>query len=243
MIKNSEKELCTPSDFEKTIIDSLFLMQDIKYRDFHSRLIPEIEKSRIIGVRTPMLRKFAKELFKDGRGERFLSLPLPHYYYEENNLRAFLIEQLNDFDEVIRLTEVFLPYVDNWATCDMFSPKIYRKNRERLLEYIKIWLNSEHTYMVRYAIVMLMDHFLDEDFDPEYLNLVCSVDSEEYYINMAAAWYFSIALVKQYDSTVEMIKQRKLKPFVHNKAIQKACESRRISSQTKEYLRSLKIKQ
>lgn len=243
MNKTSKNDPCLASDYEKTIIDRLFLMQDIKYRDFHSKLIPEVEKSRIIGVRTPMLRKFAKELFEDDRGERYLSLPLPHYYYEENNLRAFLIEQIKDFDEVIRLTEEFLPYVDNWATCDMFSPKIYRKNRERLLEFLKIWINSEHTYMVRYAIVMLMNHFLDEDFDPEYLHLVSSVDSEEYYINMAAAWYFSIALVKQYDSTIEMIEQRRLKPFIHNKAIQKACESRRISLQTKEYLRSLKIKQ
>ncbi len=218
----------------------LFSFQDIEYREFHSRLMPTVDKQRIIGVRIPALRKFAKELFKTGGYEAFLN-ELPHKYYEENNLHAFLIEQMKDFDSVIRKTEKFLPHIDNWATCDCFQPKVFKKYKSELLNYLLKWIKSDKTYTVRYAINQLMTHFLDDDFDEEYLTLVAEVESYEYYINMMRAWYFATALAKQYDAALPFIEKGVLDDWTHNKTIQKAIESYRIDKGAKEYLRNLKV--
>lgn len=229
-------------EIEKQVREKLFLMQDLKYKQFHSRLIPTVNEDLIIGVRTPQLRKFAKEFAKENASKEFLKI-LPHKYYEENNLHAFLIESEKDFSVAIKLCEAFLPYIDNWATCDMFSPKCFKKHPDKLLEKIKLWLKSENLYTVRYAIVCLLSNFLDEKFSEDILELVCAVKSKEYYINMAIAWFFSVALVKQYEFTLPYITEKRLDMWVHNKSIQKAVESLRIEKSTKEYLKTLKIKQ
>lgn len=229
------------AELKKEITEELFSMRDEKYSDFQSKLIPNVEKERIIGVRTPQLRKYAKALKKDGRREAFLALELPHYYYDEMNLHAFLIEQEKDADTLFSLTEKFLPYIDNWATCDLFSPKAFAHNKDRLYEHIEKWLKSGDTYTVRYGLVMLLNHFLREDFDPSQLRLAADVKSEEYYVNMAVAWYFSMALVFRYDAALPYIERRELEPWIHNKAIQKACESKQIAADTKAYLKKLKI--
>jgi 3-methyladenine DNA glycosylase AlkD len=237
-----EKNYEPYNGFEQQITDELFLMQDKKYLDFHARLIPTVDKSRIIGVRTPQLRAYAGKLKKDGRREEFLSLRLPHFYYEQMNLRAFLIEQEKDFRRALELTGDFLPHIDNWATCDMFAPKIFAAHTEELALYVRRWLESENTYTVRYGLVTLLRFYLDGAFDPRQLEWAADVISEEYYINMAAAWYFSMALVKQYDSALPYIAERRLTDQVHNKTIQKACESRQISPEVKQYLRSFRIR-
>lgn len=219
----------------------LFEMQDLKYRDFHSRLMPNIDKDLVIGVRTPQLRKFAAEVSKSGSTTEFIKV-LPHKYYEENNLHAMLIEHIKDYDATIIETERFLPFIDNWATCDMFKPKIFNRNKDKLIDKIYEWIDSDSVYTVRYAIGMLMKFFLDEDFDTKYLDTVAAVKSDEYYINMMIAWYFATALAKQYDDAIKVIENRRLDPWTHNKAIQKAIESYRIDKGTKDYLRLLKIK-
>lgn len=219
----------------------LFEMQDLKYRDFHSRLMPNIDKDLVIGVRTPQLRKFADEVSKSGSAAEFITV-LPHKYYEENNLHAMLIEHIKDYDTTIIETERFLPFIDNWATCDMFKPKIFNRNKDKLIDKIYEWIDSDSVYTVRYAIGMLMKFFLDEDFDTKYLDTVAAVKSDEYYINMMIAWYFATALAKQYDDAIKVIENRRLDPWTHNKAIQKAIESYRIDKGTKDYLRLLKIK-
>ncbi len=219
----------------------LFENQDIGYRDFQSKLIPNVDKSYFIGVRTPILRKYAKELLKTGDINAFFA-ELPHKYFDENQLHAFILSGIKDFDECIKETERFLPYVDNWATCDQLSPKCFKKNKSELLKYINNWLKSDKTYTVRFAIGMLMSHFLDEDFDEKYLTTVANVKSDEYYINMMIAWYFATALAKQYESTLPFIENKVLDKWTHNKAIQKAVESYRITDEQKVYLRTLKIK-
>lgn len=219
----------------------LFEMQDLKYRDFHSRLMPNIDKDLVIGVRTPQLRKFAAEVSKSGSAAEFIKV-LPHKYYEENNLHAMLIEHIKDYDATIIETERFLPFIDNWATCDMFKPKIFNRNKDKLIDKIYEWIDSDSVYTVRYAIGMLMKFFLDEDFDTKYLDTVAAVKSDEYYVNMMMAWYFATALAKQYDDAIKVIENRRLDPWTHNKAIQKAIESYRIDKGTKDYLRLLKIK-
>lgn len=223
----------------ESIVDELFKLQDLKYRDFHSRLMPTIDKERIIGVRTPVLRRYAKDLAGSDRKSCFLG-ELPHYYYEENNLHAFLIETIKDYDVAIRETERFLPYIDNWATCDLFSPKVFAKNTDRLLTKAKEWLNSDLTYTVRYGIGMFMKYFLDNEFKSEYLQLIADIKSEEYYINMMRAWFFATALSKKYDDTLPYITEDKLDVWTHNMTIKKAVESNRISGDTKEYLKTLK---
>lgn len=215
----------------------LFAAQDPAYRDFQARLIPNISKDTIIGVRTPDLRRIAKELEEK---DDFLR-QLPHGYFEENQVHAFILERCRDYGKTIALVEDFLPYVDNWATCDQLSPKVFRKHKEDLLTHIPDWLRSEHAYSVRFGIGMLMSHYLDEDFSPEYLNWVASVRREEYYIRMMAAWYFATALAKQYDSAIPYLTQRRLEPWVHNKTIQKAIESFRITDEQKTYLKTLRI--
>ena len=222
--------------------ERLFALQDLDYRDFHAKLMPGYDKERIIGVRTPALRKLAKQLTKEGDCSDFLS-QLPHKYYEENNLHAFLIENLaGDFDTAMGMTEAFLPYIDNWATCDCFTPKAFRKEPQRLYEKTLEWLKSDHTYTVRYGIVTQLSLFLDREFRPEMLDILADIHREEYYINMAIAWYYSFALIKQYDAAIGLFESRRLDKWIHNKSLQKAIESYRIDKETKDYLRSLKRK-
>ena len=219
----------------------LFQMQDEGYRDFHASLMPTVPKKTIIGIRVPVLRSFAKQFFKTEQKNQFLK-ELPHTYYEENNLHAFMIEQIKDFEEALSETENFLPYIDNWATCDMFFPKVFLKNSERLLPKIRCWITSEHPYTVRYAIGLLMRMFLEEEFLPEYPEMVLRVESEEYYVKMMIAWYFATALAKQYQDIISYFTKPRLDVWTHNKAIQKAIESNRIPEETKKYLKTLKRK-
>lgn len=228
---------------EKTITDGLFALKDENYRRFHAKLIPDIPIDNIIGVRTPVLRKYAKEVAKLPEVNIFLE-SLPHIYYEENNLHGALLSLLypKDIIAFMEQLERFLPYVDNWATCDMLSPKIFKKHLPYVYERVQKWLQSDAVYTIRFGIVTLLGFYLDDAFEPEMLQLVANVRSEEYYVNMAVAWYFSMALVKQYDATLPYIQNRVLEPWTHNKSIQKAIESRRIPQETKAYLRGLKIR-
>ncbi|WP_243143490.1 DNA alkylation repair protein [Pseudobutyrivibrio xylanivorans] len=223
------------------IREELFKLQDIKYRDFQSKLIPGIDTDSVIGVRTPELRKYAKKLAKQTDIEVFLDI-LPHKYFDENQLHAFIISEIKDYDSCIVEVNKFLPYVDNWATCDQMSPKVFKKHKEELLKEISGWVDSSETYTIRFGIGMLMQHFLDEDFNPKYHEMVASVKSDEYYINMMIAWYFATALAKQWDATVPYIVEHRLEKWTNNKAIQKSVESYRISPEQKEYLKSFKIK-
>ena len=223
------------------IRDELFKMQDIGYRDFNSKLIPTVKKEDMIGVRTPQLRKYAKKLLKEEGVEDFLH-SLPHKYFDENQLHAFIISEIKDFKLCIDELINFLPYLDNWATCDQLSPKIFKKYRNDLLPHIYEWLKSDKTYTVRFGIGMLMEHFLDEDFKSEYPEMVAAVRSEEYYINMMTAWYFATALAKQYENILPFIEGNKLDTWTHNKTIQKEIESNRINAEQKNYLKGLKIK-
>ena len=221
------------------IISELYKKQDIKYRDFQAKLIPDKTVDDMIGVRTPELRKYAKELMKrDDIGE-FLST-LPHEFFDEYQLHAFIISGIKDFDKCMDEVNRFLPYVDNWATCDQLSPKVFKKNRPELLKQIKKWIKSKDTYTVRFGIGMLMQHFLDEDFDVKYPEMVVKLRSDEYYINMMIAWYFATALAKQYDTVIPFIEEKRLDKWTHNKAIQKSVESYRITPQQKEYLKTFK---
>lgn len=228
---------------EKTITDGLFALKDENYRRFHAKLIPDIPIDNIIGVRTPVLRKYAKEVAKLPEANIFLE-SLPHSYYEENNLHGALLSLLypKDIIAFMEQLERFLPYVDNWATCDMLSPKIFKKHLPYVYERVQKWLQSDAVYTIRFGIVTLLGFYLDNAFEPEMLQLVANVRSEEYYVNMVVAWYFSMALVKQYDATLPYIQNRVLEPWTHNKSIQKAIESRRIPQETKAYLRGLKIR-
>lgn len=221
------------------IIDLLMEHQDMKYREFQSKLIPGIDPRTVIGVRTPLLRKMAKELEKSDR-EQFLS-ELPHTYFEENQLHGFILSELKSFEECVEKLEKFLPYVDNWATCDQTSPKVFKKHKAELLPYIQRWLESKYTYTVRFGIGMLMRHFLDEDFKQEYVQMVTAVHSEEYYINMEIAWYMATALAKQWESVIPYVEKRMLDPWTQNKTISKAVDSYRITKEQKEYLRTLRI--
>lgn len=223
------------------IQEKLFELQDLKYRDFHSKLMPTVCKDKIIGVRVPELRKLAKELNKSDLKTDFLNT-LPHKYYEEDNLHAFLIEQIKDFDECIYALDDFLLFVDNWATCDMMIPKVLGKNLSVLYEKIQEWIKSEHTYTVRFAIVTLMKFFMDERLDKKHLKLLLSIKSNEYYINMAIAWYLATALASRWDLIIPYIENQKFDKWVHNKIIQKAIESYRITKEQKEYLKTLKVK-
>lgn len=229
------------TEIEKRVQARLFEMQDLSYRDFHSRLMPTVSKEKIIGVRVPALRKYAKEFSKTENVKDFLKI-LPHKYYEEDNLHAFLIEQMKDFDECIYTLDDFLLFVDNWATCDMMTPKILGKNRTLLYEKIEEWVKSAHTYTVRFGIVTLMKFFMDEHLDEKHLNLILSIKSDEYYINMAIAWYLATALSSRWDVVISYIEKQKFSKWVHNKAIQKAVESYRITKEQKEYLKRFKVK-
>lgn len=220
------------------IRDALFAVQDEDYRAFHAKLVPGIDENRIIGVRTPELRKLAKSFAKDERVGEFLA-QLPHEYYEERNLHGFIISELKDYDDTLREIDRFLPVVDNWATCDLLSPKAFKqkKNRERLLVDIRRWMESKEPYTIRFGIEMLMSHYLDDDFRREYLEWVADVTNEHYYVRMMVAWYFATALAKQFDEAVAYIEKRRLPEWTHRKAIQKAIESFRVTPANKEYLR------
>ena len=223
------------------ITTKLFSLQDTAYRDFQVKLIPGMDAEKEIGVRTLELRKLVKELAKREDIREFLN-DLPHQYFDENQLHAFILSGEKDFEKCMEDLERFLPYVDNWATCDQTSPKVFRKHRKELLDAIRRWIESDHPYTVRFAIKMLMEHFLDEDFDPAYPQMVAEVRSEEYYIRMMIAWYFATALAKQYEAVLPYLEQKKLDVWTHNKTIQKAVESYRITEEQKLFLKSLKRK-
>lgn len=222
------------------IVKTLFEFQDEKYRDFQSALTPTENKTEFIGVRLPLIRSYAKELIKRDDISDFLEA-LPHRYFEENQLHAAVISEIKGFRECINELNRFLPYVDNWSTCDTLIPKIFKKHKKELLEHIDIWLKSGETFTIRFGIKMLMSYYLDDDFELIYPEKVAEIRSEEYYVNMMIAWYFATALAKQYESVLPFIEDKKLDTWTHNKAIQKSVESRRISPEQKEYLKSLKI--
>lgn len=225
-----------------TILQELMDLADIQYKEFHSKLMPEIPKERVLGVRTPVLRKYAKKIYEREDVDEFLNT-LPHKFYDENNLHVELLKlKYKELDIFLEKLERFLPYIDNWATCDMFSPKVFKKNPELIYDKVKQWIRSEEIYTVRFGIVTLLQFYLDDLFQEEMLSLVASVKREEYYIKMAVAWYFSIALVKQYDAGISYFVNPKLENWTHNKAIQKAIDSRRISEERKTFLKSLKVK-
>ena len=223
------------------VCKKLISLQDLKYRDMQIKIIPNIDPASIIGVRTPELKKIAKEMYRSGEYRSFIK-KLPHDHFEENQLHAFIICEMKDPAECFDEVEHFLPYVDNWATCDQLSPKIFKKNKDELLKHIKTWIGSDRTYTVRFGVGMLMQHFLDDDYDEKYPKMVAGLRSDEYYINMMIAWYFATALAKQYESVLPYIEENKLDDWTHNKAIQKSLESFRVTDEHKKYLRSLKVK-
>ena len=219
----------------------LFEMQDTGYRDFHARLIPTVKKEKIIGIRTPMLRKFAKEFGKTEESEMFLKA-LPHQYYEENNLHGLLIEQIRDYDKCLEELERFLPHIDNWATCDLLALHMIKKHRDIFIREVYRWMESDKPYIIRFGISMLMRHYLDERFKPEYPEKVAAICSEEYYVNMMRAWYFATALSKHYEKILPFLEEQRMDIWTHNKTIQKSIESYRITKEQKDYLRTLRIK-
>ena len=223
------------------ITNRLFELKDDAYADLSSKLAPNLDRNNIIGVRVPLARKLAKEYIKEDESKEFLN-DLPHKYFDENMLHGLLISEIKDYDLCIKELDEFLPYVDNWAVCDIMSPSIFKKNKDKLINKIKEWIKSKHTYTCRSGICSLMQHYLDNDFKKEYLSLVANIHSEEYYVNMMIAWFFATALAKQWDETILYIESRKLDKWVHNKTIQKAIESNRITKEQKEYLKTLKIK-
>ena len=217
----------------------LYDLQDIKYKDFHCKLIPTVDPDRVIGVRAPAMKALAKELAKTDVSD-FLR-DLPHKYYDENNLHGLLVMNIPDYEDSLAEINKFLPFVDNWATCDLLRPLSFIKHRGELIEEIKIWLKSEHTYTKRFGMEMLMLHFLDEDFKPDYLEWLAEIRSQEYYVNMMLAWFYATALAKQYEATIPYIENHRLDKWVHNKTIRKAIESFRVTDEQKAYLRTLKI--
>lgn len=228
-------------EISKVIRGELLALADLSYKDFLSKLVPTLDKDVFIGVRMPILRKYAKGVFGSSGVGEFLS-DLPHIYYEENNLHGLLICDFKDFNETVAGLDEFLPYVDNWSTCDMLAPKAFKKKSELLYPEILRWLESEHIYTKRFAMLMLMKHFLDEDFKPEVLDLVSEIRSDEYYINMMVAWFMATALAKQFEATLPYFENFAMEKWTHNKAIQKSVESFCISDETKVYLKTLKVK-
>lgn len=225
----------------KIILEQLNELKDEKYAQFQANLTPGIEASKFIGVRTPDMKKLAQKVASEEYCEAFLD-ELPHRFFDENQLHGFVISEIKDFDECIKQVERFLPYIDNWATCDQTAPKIFKKNKDRLMPYIEKWLASGETYTIRFAINMLMKLFLDEAFDDKYLDMVALIRSEEYYVRMEIAWYMATALAKQWETTIPYLENYKMESWTHNKTIQKARESYRISDNQKEYLKTLKVR-
>lgn len=224
----------------KSIEKKLFELRDEEYAKFQAKLTPSVDARLFIGVRVPEVRKLAKQLKNDSDALKFLK-ELPHKYYDENMLHGLLVSEISDYDQAIKETDKFLPFVDNWAVCDIMSPKVFKKHKPELIKKIKEWSESSETYTIRFGIEMLMSHFLDDDFKPDYLKIPAKVKSEEYYVNMMVAWFFATALAKQWDSTIPYIEKKKLNKWTHNKTLQKAIESYRITDEQKEYLRTLKI--
>ena len=223
------------------IIRKLYSMQDIKYQEFTAKLIPNINKNKIIGVRMPDLRKLAKEIKNIDYIDDFL-LELPHKYHEENLLHGILLSKYNDIDILLRELDKFLKYVDNWMVCDIISPKLFKKEPDKVYKYIKKWINSKYEYKIRFGVVSLLQFYLDDNYRYEELELVGNIKSESYYVKMAIAWFYSFALIKQYDDTIKVFEDKKLDKWIHNKSIQKAIESYRVSNEKKEYLKSLKMR-
>ena len=221
-----------------SIKEKLFKLQDKKYQELQSKIIPNIDSSTIIGVRTPEIKKLAKEVVK-GDYKPFLE-ELPHKYYDENQLHAFIISEIKNYDECIKYINAFLPYINNWATCDTLIPKVFKKNPDKLIIEVKKWIKSKDTYTIRYGIGTLMRFYLNDKFKEDYLELVSKIKSNEYYVNMMIAWFFATSLAKQYDKTIKYIENNKLDTWVHNKTIQKAIESYRITDKQKDYLRKYK---
>lgn len=221
------------------IREALYLQSEPEFAEFVRKLTPNMAPDCVLGVRTPKLRALAKRLAKDDGCEAFVQ-SLPHQFFEENQLHAFILSGIKDFDRCISALERFLPFVDNWATCDQMSPKVFKKHRSELMVNIKKWIVSDHPYTVRFGLGMLMEHFLDEDFVPEQLGLAASVRSDEYYVNMMTAWYFATALTKQYEAALPVLEGKLLDVWTHNKTIQKACESFRVPQDRKDYLKTLK---
>lgn len=221
------------------IYKELQALKEKEYADFQAKLVPTIEPSTILGIRVPKLRALAKSYIRDQECQVFLD-SLPHNYYDENMLHAILISEMKDYDKCINRLEAFLPYVDNWAVCDIMSPKLFKRYKEDLMPRIKVWMASEETYTIRFGLGMLMAHFLDEDFRPEYLDMASCIRSDEYYVNMMIAWFFATALAKQWEVSLPYIEDKRLDDWTHKKAIQKARESLRISKEKKEYLKGLK---
>ncbi len=224
------------------ITSDLLAFRDEKYAEFHSRLVPDIPRERIIGIRMPVLRAYAKSLAKDREAAKRFLADLPHRYTEENTLHGIIVSMIRDFDESMAECERFLPCIDNWATCDTFAPKSFARHRDEVYPKCIEWLASDRTYTVRFAAVTAMRHFLDDDFRPELLERLAAIRTGEYYINMAVAWFYSVALVKRWDAAIPILENRSLDRLVHNKSIAKAVESFRISKERKEYLRTLRIK-
>ena len=235
-------KIFTVKNMSDYITEQLFLLQDKEYKEFHGRLMPTVSSDRIIGVRIPDLRRLAKRIIKEGRSGSFLK-ELPHFYYEENNLHAFIISEIKDFNILIAELERFIPYIDNWATCDSLRPVIFTENREALLPYALRWMKSEDEYVVRFGIEMMMLYYLDDEYySDEYPRLIAEIRSDKYYVNMMIAWYFATALAKQTEAVMPYITEKRLSPWVHNKTIGKAVESYRISPEMKEKLRGYRIK-
>ena len=218
----------------------LFNLRDEAYRDFQAKIVPNIAKEKIIGIRTPVLREFVKNYFRDGDAEEFLN-DLPHKYFEENSIHALFISELNDFDECLTAIKIFLPHVDNWATCDSISPKIFAQHTAELDAEISDWLTSAQPYTVRFGLSMLMKFYLGEKFDVRHLERAAAIDSEHYYVQTMAAWLFATALAKHFDAAIKFLTERKLSTRIHNRTIRKALESRRITSEQKIFLRGLKL--
>ena len=231
----------TPKEVIQKVQQDLFTMQDLKYRDFHAKLMPTVDKDSVIGVRVPMLRAYAKKFGKTEEAKQFLEI-LPHQYYEENNLHGLLIDQMKDYELCIEELIRFLPYINNWATCDILSVKAVKGHLDSYIKNIYQWLESDYTYTIRFGINMLMRYYLEEEFKIEYPEKVAAIRSEEYYVNMVRAWYFTTALAKKYDQVLPFLEEQKMDVWTHNKTIQKAIESYRITLEQKEYLRTLKIK-
>ncbi len=222
-----------------TVYEMLLSVKDDKYKEFQTKLVPNIEPDTIIGVRTPQMRDVAKKVFASDLKDTFLQ-QLPHKYYEENLVHFFVISMIKDFDECIAEVERFLPYVDCWPVSDQASPKSFKKNHSKLIKYIKKWIASDHVYTARFGMRMLMNEFLGDDFKEEYLELVASKKGDDYYLKMMVAWYFATALAKRYDESVKYIEERRLDEWIHRKAIQKAVESFRVTDEHKEYLKSFR---
>ncbi|MGI6739163.1 MAG: DNA alkylation repair protein [Christensenellales bacterium] len=227
---------------DKTCISNitkyLFTNRDKKYAAFVSRLVPNISPESIIGVRMPVIHALAKKLMADNAHTAFISA-LPHKYHEENLLHASILSKYKDIDALLPLLKNFLPHIDNWAVCDTLAPKIFLKHNEKALDFIRICLASKHTYTQRFAIYMLMKYYLDDYFDEEYIELVCNIQSDEYYVNMCIAWYFATALAKQYSFAIPVLEENKLSTWTNNKTVEKALDSYRISDDKKQYIKSL----